>query len=67
MSSTTCSGCGELSNDLDRSTRTYSCGACAPAIERELNAAINLARWQPKESCAEMLAAHAHAALLTTT
>jgi putative transposase len=47
-SSKTCSGCGAVRNDLDLSTRTYSCGACGLVIDRDLNAAINLARWRPK-------------------
>ena len=45
-SSKTCSGCGEVRNDLDLSTRTYSCDSCGLVIDRDLNAAINLARWQ---------------------
>jgi len=49
-SSKTCSGCGEVKKDLDLSTRTYSCENCGLVIDRDLNAAINLARWQPKES-----------------
>ena len=48
-SSKTCSGCGVVRNDLDLSTRTYLCGACGLVINRDLNAAINLARWRPKE------------------
>ena len=48
-SSKTCSGCGEVRNDLDLSARTYSCEVCGLALDRDLNAAINLARWQPKE------------------
>lgn len=48
-SSKMCSGCGAIRNDLVLSTRTYSCGACGLVIDRDLNAAINLARWQPKE------------------
>jgi putative transposase len=47
-SSKICSGCGVVRNDLDLSTRTYSCGACGLVIDRDLNAAINLARWRPK-------------------
>ncbi len=47
-SSKTCSGCGGLRNDLGLSTRTYSCGTCGLVIGRDLNAAINLARWQAK-------------------
>jgi putative transposase len=48
-SSKTCSGCGEVRQDLDLSTRSYSCEVCGLALDRDLNAAINLARWQPKE------------------
>ena len=48
-SSKTCSGCGGVRNDLDLSTRTYSCGTCGLSIDRDLNAAINLARWRPNE------------------
>ena len=48
-SSKTCSGCGEVRNDLDLSTRMYSCESCGLDIDRDLNAAINLARWQPNE------------------
>lgn len=46
-SSKTCSGCGQVRHDLDLSTRNYSCGTCGLTIDRDLNAAINLARWQP--------------------
>jgi putative transposase len=53
-SSKTCSGCGELESDLDLSTRTYSCGVCGLVIDRDLNAAINLARWRPSEPSAEI-------------
>ena len=48
-SSKTCSGCGGVRNDLDLSTRSYSCGSCGLTVDRDLNAAINLARWQPHE------------------
>jgi putative transposase len=65
-SSKTCSGCGEVRNDLDLSTRTYVCGACGSAIDRDLNAAINLARWRPKEPSAVTLPAHTPALLLST-
>jgi putative transposase len=65
-SSKTCSGCGEVRNDLDLSTRTYVCGACGLAIDRDLNAAINLARWRPKEPSAVTLLALTPAQLLST-
>ena len=44
-SSKMCSGCGEVKAELDLSQRTYHCEVCGLAIDRDLNAAINLARW----------------------
>jgi putative transposase len=46
-SSKTCSGCGALKSDLPLSTRTYACEYCCLEIDRDVNAAINLARWAP--------------------
>ena len=66
-SSKTCSGSGELKSDLDLSTRIYSCGVCGLVIDRDLNAAINLARWRPDEPPAVTLVAPARPALLSTT
>ncbi|MBW4078426.1 MAG: IS200/IS605 family element transposase accessory protein TnpB [Acidobacteria bacterium] len=65
-SSKTCSGCGEVRNDLDLSTRTYSCGTCGLVIGRDLNAAINLARWQPKEYSPSTLLDPTRVPLLST-
>ena len=48
-SSKTCSDCGGTKSNLNLSERTYSCDVCGLAIDRDLNAAINLARWLPKE------------------
>lgn len=48
-SSKTCSGCGVVKTNLNLSERTYCCDSCGLSIDRDLNAAINLARWQPKE------------------
>lgn len=45
-SSKTCSGCGTVKADLTLSDRDYDCGACGLVIDRDLNAAINLARYQ---------------------
>ena len=45
-SSKTCSGCGAIKGDLTLADRTYSC-ACGLVIDRDVNAAINLARWTP--------------------
>lgn len=65
-SSKTCWGCGELRNDLDPSTPTYSCGACGLVLDRDLNAAINLARWQSKEPSTVTLLDPTHTALLSS-
>jgi putative transposase len=47
-STKTCSGCGDISAGLDLALRTFSCKACGLVIDRDLNAAINLARWRPE-------------------
>ena len=65
-SSKTCSGCGEVRSDLDLSTRTYSCQACGLVLDRDLNAAINLARWQPREPSPVKLLDPTRTALLST-
>ena len=44
-SSKTCSNCGHVKATLLLSERTYHCGICTHTIDRDLNAAINLARW----------------------
>jgi len=46
-SSKTCSGCGAIKADLTLAVRTYACPACGLVIDRDLNAAINLARYTP--------------------
>ncbi|MDE3007565.1 MAG: transposase [Acidobacteriota bacterium] len=64
-SSKTCSGCGEVRDDLALSTRSYSCETCGLVIDRDLNAAINLARWRPKESSAVTSLGPTRSALLS--
>ena len=44
-SSKTCSGCGQLKPDLTLADRTYRCAACGLVLDRDVNAAVNLARW----------------------
>ena len=44
-SSKTCSGCGQVKPDLTLSDRTYTCGHCGLVLDRDLNAAANLAAW----------------------
>jgi putative transposase len=65
-SSKTCSGCGEVKNTLDLSSRTYSCEVCGLVIERDLNAAINLARWEPSEPTAVTVLDPTRVPLLST-
>ncbi|MDN5744377.1 MAG: IS607 family element RNA-guided endonuclease TnpB, partial [Nocardioidaceae bacterium] len=43
-SSKTCSGCGGRKPNLTLAERTYNCTTCGLVIDRDLNAAINLAR-----------------------
>jgi putative transposase len=43
-SSKTCSNCGTIKEDLTLSDRVYFCSGCNHSIDRDLNAAINLAR-----------------------
>ena len=46
-SSKTCSDCGTVKGDLTLSDRTYACTACSLVLDRDVNAAINLARYTP--------------------
>ncbi len=43
-SSKTCSSCAAVKAKLPLETRTYHCGHCGLSIDRDLNAAINLAK-----------------------
>ena len=42
-SSKKCSGCGQVKTDLTLSDRSYACSTCGLVIDRDVNAAINLA------------------------
>jgi len=44
-SSKTCSNCGTLKESLSLSQRTFECSHCGLSIDRDLNAAINLAAY----------------------
>ena len=44
-SSKTCSNCGHIKKDLKLSDRSYVCPECGLVIDRDLNAAINLANY----------------------
>jgi putative transposase len=52
-SSKRCSGCGEVKGELDLSERVYECDSCGLVIDRDLNAARNLAQLAPTASSAE--------------
>lgn len=44
-SSKTCSRCGTTDPNLTLADRAYQCGSCGLELDRDLNAAINLAAW----------------------
>jgi putative transposase len=44
-SSKICSGCNTVKDTLALSQRVYVCDSCTMTLDRDLNAAINLARW----------------------
>jgi len=45
-SSKMCSGCGRVKKHLSLSERTYKCEACSLEIDRDVNASINLSRYE---------------------
>ena len=49
-SSKTCSGCRNIDADLTLSDRVYRCDGCGLVLDRDLNAAINLARYTEPSS-----------------
>lgn len=50
-SSKLCSGCGNKKENLTLSERMYRCNNCGLEISRDLNAAINLAKYSPTSKC----------------
>ena len=49
-SSKLCSGCGAVKTKLHLAERTYGCDSCGLTIDRDLNAAVNLARYAQRET-----------------
>jgi putative transposase len=49
-SSKTCSGCGAVKAKLHLAERTYKCDSCGLVIDRDLNGAVNLARYAQHET-----------------
>jgi putative transposase len=47
-SSKTCSGCGDINQTLTLADRVFVCKNCGHTIDRDLNAAVNLAAWGVK-------------------
>ncbi len=52
-SSKTCSGCGQVKPDLTLAERTYLCDGCGLVLDRDLNAAANLAAWAQDHTSGE--------------
>jgi putative transposase len=48
-STKTCSGCGEVKKQMGLAERTYCCDACGRAMDRDRNAAANLAAWAERD------------------
>ena len=48
-SSKRCSGCGRIKQALLLGERTYVCGGCGLVVDRDTNAAANLAAWAEAE------------------
>ena len=51
-SSKTCAGCGAVKAKLPLTLRTYACEHCGHIMDRDLNAATNLARWTSQSAAA---------------
>jgi putative transposase len=49
-SSKTCSGCGAVREHLTLAERTFQCEQCGLSIDRDLNAAVNLAAWAERHA-----------------
>ena len=60
-SSKTCSGCATLRTDLTLKDRVFACGSCGLVMDRDLNAAVNLAAWAENHTPTTTAAADAAA------
>ncbi|WP_308442002.1 zinc ribbon domain-containing protein [Planosporangium flavigriseum] len=56
-SSKTCSGCGHVKTSPGMAERTYRCGHCGLVVDRDVNAAVNLARWPARHTSPPLPAA----------
>jgi putative transposase len=57
--SKTCSGCGTVKADLTLTDRVYACASCGLVVDRDVNAAVNLARYTAKPMASPPLSAAA--------
>jgi putative transposase len=48
-SSKICSGCGHVKSTLGLGERSYRCQLCGLVADRDVNAAVNLARWSAQQ------------------
>jgi putative transposase len=67
--SKTCSACGWVDDDLSLADRTFRCEHCGQVLDRDLNAAINLAQLagsspESRNACGEESADHGLAAVV---
>lgn len=65
-SSKLCSGCGHKKETLKLSERKYECENCGLQIDRDLNAAINLANYSPTPKIGECQACEDGSSFLVT-
>jgi putative transposase len=56
-SSKTCSGCRQVKARLGLGERVYRCGHCGLELDRDVNAAVNLARWSAWKTSPPLVAA----------
>lgn len=54
-SSKTCSNCGDVKTTLTLADRVFTCDTCGHTIDRDVNAAINLATWGEKNYLSQVL------------
>jgi putative transposase len=55
-STKTCSECSNVKAEMSLSEHVYNCHACGARLNRDVNAAINLARWPDRNKNLLLLA-----------
>jgi len=54
-SSKICSNCGNMKDDLKLAQRTYKCDNCGISFDRDLNAAINLSKYNSRVGSTQII------------